>query len=64
VRQGAPAHICIEVMAVVAAARKDPAQKKAMIDEAAKTEQELIDPLRALPLLAAQGNPRTSASCC
>lgn len=34
-----------EVLAVLAAAAKDPALKKAMIDEATKAEKDLIDPL-------------------
>ncbi|VXB33681.1 putative lipoprotein [Burkholderia sp. 8Y] len=34
-----------KVLAVIAAARKDPALKAAMIDEAKKAEQELVDPL-------------------
>ncbi len=34
-----------QVLAVIAAAQKDPALKAAMIDEATKTEKELVDPL-------------------
>jgi hypothetical protein len=34
-----------QVRAVIAAAQKDPALKKAMIDEAAKADRELVDPL-------------------
>ncbi|WP_235850650.1 DUF1254 domain-containing protein [Paraburkholderia piptadeniae] len=34
-----------QTLAVIAAANKDPALKKAMIDEARKAEEELIDPL-------------------
>jgi hypothetical protein len=34
-----------QVLAVIDAAKQDPALKKAMIDEATKTEKELIDPL-------------------
>jgi hypothetical protein len=34
-----------QILAVVAAAQQDPALKRAMIDEATKAEQELIDPL-------------------
>lgn len=34
-----------QVLAVIEAAKQDPALKKAMIDEATKTEKELIDPL-------------------
>ena len=35
-----------EVLAVIAAAHKDPALKKVMVDEARKTETDLVDPLR------------------
>ena len=35
-----------EVLAVIAAAQKDPALKKVMVDEARKTETDLLDPLR------------------
>ena len=35
-----------EVLAVIAAAQKDPALKKVMVDEARKTETDLVDPLR------------------
>lgn len=34
-----------QVLSVIAAAKNDPALKKAMIDEAAKTETELVEPL-------------------
>jgi hypothetical protein len=34
-----------QVLAVIAAAKKDPALKKAIIEEAAKAEEELVDPL-------------------
>lgn len=34
-----------QVLAVIAAAQKDPELKKAMIDEAAKADKELVDPL-------------------
>ncbi len=35
-----------EVLSVIAAAQKDPALKKVMVDEARKTETDLVDPLR------------------
>jgi hypothetical protein len=34
-----------QILAVIAAAQKDPALKSAMIDEATKTEKEVVDPL-------------------
>jgi len=35
-----------EAMALIAAAKKDPALKKAIVDEASKTEMEVVEPLR------------------